>query len=68
MNQLFNPVNYFEFLAFEALLRWKLSGVYRRKPESHPIPNSYFFPSHFLLSHRARKQKSRRSIPAPGGF
>ena len=40
MNQLFNTVNYFEFQAFEALRGWKLSGVYRRKPELHPI--SYF--------------------------
>jgi hypothetical protein len=48
MNQLFNPVNYFEFPVFEALRR-------------HSIPPSYF-------SYRAWKQKSRRGIPARGGF
>jgi len=48
MNQLFNPVNYFEFQAFAALRR-------------RSIPPSYF-------SHRAWKQKSRRGIPARGGF
>ena len=43
MNQLFNPLNYSEFQAFEALPRWKPPGVYRRKPDSHPVPPSYFF-------------------------
>jgi hypothetical protein len=53
MNQLFNTVNYFEFQAFEALPAWKAPGVYTHKPESHAI---------------SWKQKSRRGIPAPGGF
>jgi hypothetical protein len=66
MNQLFNTVNYFEFQAFEAWPRWQPPGVYRRTPESHPIFLFLLFPSYF--SHRAWKQKSRRGIPARGGF
>ena len=68
MNQLFNPVNYFEFQAFEGLPRWQPPGVYRRKPEHHPISSLLLFPSTSYFSHRAWKQKSRRGIPARGGF
>jgi hypothetical protein len=48
MNQLFNTVNYFEFLAFEALLRWKCPGAYIAQAGI-----TRHFPSYF--SDRARK-------------
>jgi hypothetical protein len=60
MNQLFNPVNYFEFQAFEACN----SETLQRK-------SFLIFPSSFSLltfPNRAWKQKSRRGIPARGGF
>jgi len=51
MNQLFNPVNYFEFQGF--------------LPRG-PLPS--YSAVRLLLLDRAWKQKSRRGIPAPGGF
>ena len=69
MNQLFNTVNYFEFQAFEALRKRETSRPLYCASRNHtPFANSYFFLLTSYISDRAWKQKSRRGIPARGGF
>jgi hypothetical protein len=66
MNQLFNTVNYFEFQAFEALQK-KTSGRYYWASRNHTVLSN-LLTSNLLLFPSCLETKSRRGIPARGGF